>query len=263
MIDFIKSDVTLTAQEEHDLLTRMAAGDKAASEKLYMSCLTPVNCIVARHLKNIPANNAEDYYQDMLLKTMQAVQHFDSTRGVRLKTYVEQYIEKEHRSYASSLHLSGDKTVRAHYYKIREFMEQFYSDNLRNPTIEEISQELGYSHKVINNAMASEGVRNTISDTTTEYETLAEKIDEAQEVEHSTAVKIILRQMLSVLSPRDREIVSLIYGLDGEQLSIKEAGERYNMPYATVRAIAERARNKMRDFANDRLNIHDYSDIAR
>jgi RNA polymerase sigma factor (sigma-70 family) len=57
----------------------------------------------------------------------------------------------------------------------------------------------------------------------------------------------LISQALTYLDEREREIISLLYGLDdGEAKSLEEVGKRYNLSRERIRQIRDAALKKMR-----------------
>jgi RNA polymerase primary sigma factor len=55
-----------------------------------------------------------------------------------------------------------------------------------------------------------------------------------------------VRELLSDLTPRERKIMRGRYGLDGEDLTLRECGEEFEISRERVRQIASEALDKMR-----------------
>ncbi|MGE5360280.1 MAG: RNA polymerase sigma factor RpoD/SigA [Bacteroidales bacterium] len=61
-----------------------------------------------------------------------------------------------------------------------------------------------------------------------------------------SAVVAAVREVLHELGPREREVVSLRFGLEGEPMTVEQIGRRLRVPRERVRQIEIRARAKMR-----------------
>ena len=72
------------------------------------------------------------------------------------------------------------------------------------------------------------------------------------------SLKEEVRQGLSILSPREVEVLSAYYGLNGNKpLTLEEIGEMYNLTRERVRQIKERAIRRLRKSYN-RNNLKSY-----
>jgi RNA polymerase primary sigma factor len=61
-----------------------------------------------------------------------------------------------------------------------------------------------------------------------------------------SAVVAAVREVLHELGPREREIVSLRFGLEGDPMTVEQIGRRLRVPRERIRQIEVRARAKMR-----------------
>ncbi len=83
----------LTAKEERAALAAMAAGDKAARQRLIEHNLRLVAHIIKKHYGN--AREQEDLVSIGTIGLIKAVDTFDSNKGPRLATYAARCIENE------------------------------------------------------------------------------------------------------------------------------------------------------------------------
>ena len=83
----------LTAREERAAMAAMAAGDKAARQKLIEHNLRLVAHIIKKHYGN--ARDQEDLVSIGTIGLIKAVDTFDGTKGPRLVTYASRCIENE------------------------------------------------------------------------------------------------------------------------------------------------------------------------
>ena len=83
----------LTAKEERASLAAMAAGDKAARQRLIEHNLRLVAHIIKKHYGN--ARDQEDLVSIGTIGLIKAVDTFDSSKGPRLATYAARCIENE------------------------------------------------------------------------------------------------------------------------------------------------------------------------
>ena len=64
-------------------------------------------------------------------------------------------------------------------------------------------------------------------------------------------LKSQLENTLSVLSPRERQIIELYFGLNGTPLTLEEIGEDYDLTKERIRQIKEKALRKLRNKSKD------------
>ena len=60
------------------------------------------------------------------------------------------------------------------------------------------------------------------------------------------SLKIEIKQVLSVLSSREADVLSFFYGLDGPVLTLEEIGEKFNLTRERVRQIKEKAIRRLK-----------------
>ena len=83
----------LSAKEERDCFERMAAGDKAARDKLISHNLRLVAHIVKKY--SVSASDVDDLISIGSIGLIKAVGSFDHTKGVRFATYGARCVENE------------------------------------------------------------------------------------------------------------------------------------------------------------------------
>jgi RNA polymerase sigma factor (sigma-70 family) len=69
----------------------------------------------------------------------------------------------------------------------------------------------------------------------------------------SDQLKGSIEEMLSHLTPREREIIKLRFGLEGEVVTFAELGKRFNVTSARVNAIER--------FALSKIRLSNYSEV--
>jgi len=63
----------------------------------------------------------------------------------------------------------------------------------------------------------------------------------------SDQLKNSIEEMLSHLTPREREIIKLRFGLEGEAVTLRELGGRFNITPSSINSIVRFALSKMRN----------------
>lgn len=63
-----------------------------------------------------------------------------------------------------------------------------------------------------------------------------------------------VQRALSTLSPRETEVISFYYGLNGEHaMTLEEIGERFGLTRERVRQIKEKATNRLRQSSRSKI----------
>lgn len=82
----------LTAEEEADLLRRAKAGDEEARNRLVECNLRLVLSVARRYVR--PGLSLEDLVQEGAIGLIKAINHFDTSRGLRFSTYAIHWIRQ-------------------------------------------------------------------------------------------------------------------------------------------------------------------------
>ena len=132
----------LTEKEKIDLLKKMHNGDKTAKDELVTGNLRLVLSVIQRFTQR--GENLDDLFQVGCIGLIKAIQNFDLTLNVRFSTYAVPMIIGEIRRYLrdnnSSIRIS--RSMRDIAYKAMQVKERLTNEKGRDPTIEEIADEI-------------------------------------------------------------------------------------------------------------------------
>ncbi len=129
----------LKHEEMKELFIRLQAGETEIREELVMCNLRLVLSIVGRF--SYRGEQADDLFQVGCIGLMKAIDHFDLKHNVRFSTYAVPMIIGEIRRHLRDHHaLRVSRSLRDIAYKAMQAKEQWITDNLREPTIEEIAE---------------------------------------------------------------------------------------------------------------------------
>ena len=246
----------ITAQEEVELTIRIREGDMQALEKMTKANLRFV-VSVSKQYQN-QGLTLPDLINEGNLGLIKAAKRFDETRGFKFISYAVWWIRQ------SILQALGEQSriVRLPLNKIgnitkmnRKFsdLEQLYE---REPTAEELAAEMDISSKEIKN-----GFKNTsrhismdapLRGGEDENRNLYDVYNEGDQPTPETklindSLRREIQRSLSTLSPREKEIVNLFFGLSGKHpLTLDEIGEKFDLTRERVRQIKERSIRRLR-----------------
>ena len=142
----------LSEQEKRDLLTRARAGDKEARQSMIEGNLRLVLSVVQRFSQR--GENMDDLFQVGCIGLIKAIDNFDINQPVRFSTYGVPMIIGEIRRYLrdnSAIRVS--RSMRDTAYKVLQVRDKYLAENQREPTVEQIAQELGIPREEVVFAM--------------------------------------------------------------------------------------------------------------
>lgn len=235
----------LTPEEEKEVAMRIEQGDEDAKEDLIHANLRLVVSI-AKHFigRGMPLL---DLIQEGNLGLMKAASKFDPDTGNKFSTYAVYWIRQ---AISNSIN-NCSRTVRlpAHVQaiitEISKTQDELEEKNGVAPTLEQLASATGYT---TNELLMYQNANNTILsldyviDDENDTETLdlvadPEVTDPAALLKQDTKKKDLLK-VLDTLSPVEKEIIILRYGLDdGECKSLEEIGKRVHMGRDKVRQV--------------------------
>lgn len=249
----------LSAEEEAELARRIREGDQEALDKLTRANLRFV-VSVAKQYQN-QGLSLPDLINEGNVGLMKAARRFDETKGFKFISYavwwIRQSILQAIVEYSRIVRLPLNKV--GSYHKINGAFRSFVQEFEREPTNEELAELLDITPKDVANVLkgntrhvsvdapvSSEEGSATMLDFITSGE---EDLPDNQLMEQS--LKVEVQQGLSILSPREVEVLSTYYGLNGyKALTLEEIGELYGLTRERVRQIKERAIRRLRKSYN-------------
>ena len=249
----------LTAEEEAELARKIKQGDQEALNRLTQGNLRFV-VSVAKQYQNqglslsylINAGN---------VGLMKAARRFDETKGFKFISYavwwIRQSILQAIVEYSRIVRLPLNKV--GSYNKVNEAFIAFVQEFEREPSHEELAEILEVTPKDIANMMKG-SIRHLSVDApiggedndSTMLDLLSnEQGDRPDDALMEQSLKDEVQAGLSILSPREVEVLSAYYGLNGHKsLTLEEIGELYCLTRERVRQIKERAIRRLRKAYN-------------
>jgi RNA polymerase primary sigma factor len=195
-----------------------------------------------------------DLIQEGNLGLMIAVDRYDPRRGFRFSTYATWWIRQ---SITRAL-ANTDRTIRVPVHAHEKLQKlhrttRALSNSLgRTPTVHEVAERLEMPAAKVEELWQVPGDVVSLAAPIGDGDRSVEDTLEAPEGP-GPVEKIIgdrardhVRELLADLTPRERKIMRGRYGLDGEDLTLRECGEEFEISRERVRQIASEALDKMR-----------------
>ena len=135
--------IVLKEQEKIALLRELReTGSKAARDKLINGNLRLVLSVIQKFASR--GEDMDDLFQIGVVGLMKAIDHFDLSKEVRFSTYCVPMISGELRRYLRDFNqIKVSRSLRDMAYKAMQAKERLTMQLQKEPTVEQIAQELG------------------------------------------------------------------------------------------------------------------------
>ena len=214
---------TLTAAETDALLARAKDGDSLAREKLVEGNLRLVLSVIQRFAGR--GENADDLFQVGCVGLLKAIDNFDISQNVRFSTYGVPMIIGEIRRYLrdnSAIRVS--RSMRDTAYRVLQARERLQREQQREPTVEQIAHELGIRREEVVFAM------DAVCDPVSLFEPIysdggdtmcvMDQVRDNKNTDEDWLEQIALKEAMSRLSERERQILTLRYSDGKTQMEV-------------------------------------------
>jgi RNA polymerase primary sigma factor len=246
----------LSGDEEANLARRIREGDEAAKKRLTEANLRFV-VSVAKQYQN-QGLTLSDLINEGNVGLMKAAERFDETRGFKFISYAVWWIRQ---SILQSI-VEHSRMVRLPLNKVGSYNkvnEEFVQEFEREPSNEELGAILEMTPKEISNMLRTNtrhvSMDSPIGGDDSDATLIDLYVSEDDVTPDSMLLDESLRdevlQGLTILSEREKEVISAYYGLNNfKPLTLEEIGEKYALTRERVRQIKERAIRRLRKSYN-------------
>ena len=270
-LDQIGKTPLLTLEQETALARRVLKGDEAARQQMIQANLRLV-VRIAKDYDNFGLS-LMDLISEGNFGLIKAVERFDPDKGGKLSTYASWWIKQ---AIKRALATSG-KTIRLPVHMVdrisqmRRVTNQLAAELGREPHNDEIAMAMEiplakvvHMKSVANRAASLDQPVGEEGDATlgdlvkdeserTPFETLRGKSDNDE-----------IATMLAALEPREAEILTHRFGLNGESpLTLEEVGERFKLTRERVRQLQQSALMQLRRIMTERQKLLTPEDVRK
>ena len=255
-LDAIHEDDLLTAAEERTLSEAIAQGDREAKAKMIRCNLRLVVRIARDYLGR--GLSLDDLVGEGNLGLIRAAQDFDASFGTRFSTYASHWIKQSIRQ--ALINTTATIRLPAHMVglltKWRRTEKILRRDLGQDPAPHQVADALGLTEVqrgMVERALRSKKIhfetdRSSESDPTWASDSIADMTTSAETMLEADEARTDVRRRLTRLDDRERAIVSLRFGLDGQPpMTLKEVGRRLGVTREWVRKIEQKAVRKLED----------------
>lgn len=245
----------LPASVELRLVQEAIAGDRHARAQLVEAFL-PLIGSVARNYRSSPQITRTELVQEGVVGLLRALERYDPSLRVPFWGYASWWVRQAMQQLTAELTrpmVMSDRALRQ-LSQIKDAYATLQADR-GEVTLAELGQRTGIEPAQLANLIAAdrppkaleEPIQGEEGQVGVFGELIADPLAE-DEYEHIVTAILVdqLRDLLSGLSDREREILRARYGLDGPEESLREVARRLGVSAERVRQIESRALGKLR-----------------
>lgn len=215
----------LKNSELEALLAKVKDGDELARDEFIIANLRLVLSIVQRFVGK--RDKSDDMFQIGCIGLMKAIDNFDLSLNVKFSTYAVPMIIGEIKRYLrDNTPLRISRSLRDIAYKTLQVKDSIVKKEGKEPSIEEISSMINIP--IIDIKQALDAISDTVSLSEPVYQDssdtviVLDQISDNKNSDESLTESLALKEAISRLSPREKEILNLRYFVGKTQIEVSD-----------------------------------------
>ena len=195
-------------------------------------------------------------------RTRRAAERFDETRGFKFISYavwwirqsILQAISEQSRIVRLPLNQVGSVN------KITREINRFEQENERRPSLEEIAEKIDLPEDKIDEAMNINGHHVSVDAPFVDGEdnSLLDVLvnDDSPMADNLLVNESLSREIdraLSTLTDREKEIIQMFFGINHQEMTLEEIGDKFNLTRERVRQIKENAIRRLKSSSRSKI----------
>lgn len=243
----------ISTDEEVELAQRIHKGDQEALDRLTRANLRFVVSVAKQYQNQGLALN--DLIDEGNLGLIKAAQKFDETRGFKFISYavwwirqsILQALAEQSRIVRLPLNQVGSLN------KISKELSRFEQEHERRPSANELADRLNVPVEKVADSMKVSGRHISVDAPFVEGEDNSlldvlpnEDSPMADQSLNQESLSKEVERALEQLSPRERDILRMFFGIGCQELTLEEIGAKFNLTRERVRQIKEKAIRKLK-----------------
>lgn len=191
---------------------------------------------------------------------IKAAEAFDHTRGFKFISYavwwIRQQIMSEIGFRNNGIKIPGNRVSLM--YRINKFKDKFYTENQRDPLVEEIAEGVGVDYEIVKDVIAASETLSSLDAPIEEGEDkemsafLEDESDFENEFAEEDRIRNLVHNALSVLNPKERFILKSLFGIECREKTLDELSEMLGQGKESIRSIRKTAMEKIKMFLKEK-----------
>jgi RNA polymerase sigma factor for flagellar operon FliA len=231
-----------------------ATGDMQLRNRLVMAHLPMVQYIVAKKVRELPTrSNVEDFVSCGIIALIGAIERYDDVKGATLKQFAWTRVQGAVVDELRRLDWAP-RSLRRWERDISRAREQFFSENGRRPSREELAEMVGATPDDLRRKEDEVQLAEVVSlnsHVKASDETPVERVDTLADPEHwadpeaaamDSHGKTLFRRAFAGLAAREREVAVMLYL---KNMTLREIGDHLGISESRVCQLHAQIKNKL------------------